>query len=222
MANFSRLEVVNVMKQTGLVPLFYNSDIEISKQVVKACYNGGARLLEFTARGDFAHDVFNQLNKFVLKELPDMIMGVGSITDAASASRFMALGANFIVTPVLREDIAIVCNRRKVLWSPGCGSLTEICKAEELGCEIVKLFPGGVYGPNFVKAIKGPQPWTSIMPTGGVSPTKDNLESWFKAGATCVGIGSKLIKKDADGSYNLSKIESTISYALDIIKTLKS
>ncbi len=222
MANFSRLEVVNVMKQTGLVPLFYNSDIEISKQVVKACYNGGARLLEFTSRGDFAHDVFNQLNKFVLKELPDMIMGVGSITDAASASRFMALGANFIVTPVLREDIAIVCNRRKVLWSPGCGSLTEICKAEELGCEIVKLFPGGVYGPNFVKAIKGPQPWTSIMPTGGVSPTKDNLESWFKAGATCVGIGSKLIKKDADGSYNLSKIESTISYALDIIKTLKS
>lgn len=221
MANFSRLEVVEVMKQTGLVPLFYNSDIEISKQVIKACYNGGARLLEFTARGDFAHEVFGELNKYVLKELPGMIMGVGSVTDAAAASRFMALGANFIVTPVLREDIAIVCNRRKVLWSPGCGSLTEICRAEELGCEVVKLFPGGIYGPDFVKAIRGPQPWTSIMPTGGVSPTKENLEGWFKAGVTCVGMGSKLIAKNSEGKYDLAKIEADTKAALAIIKDLK-
>jgi len=150
-----------------------------------------------------------------------MIMGVGSVTDAASASRFMALGANFIVTPVLREDIAMVCNRRKVLWSPGCGSLTEITRAEELGCEIVKLFPGGTYGPGFVKAIKGPQPWTSIMPTGGVSPTKESLESWFNAGVTCVGMGSKLIAKDSDGNYNYDKIESLIKGAMGIIQTLK-
>jgi len=222
MANFSRIEVVNVMQQTGLVPLFYNGDIETGKSVIKACYNGGARLLEFTARGDFAHEVFGELNKYVLKELPGMIMGVGSVTDAAAASRFMALGANFIVTPVLREDIAIVCNRRKVLWSPGCGSLTEICRAEELGCEIVKLFPGGIYGPDFVKAIRGPQPWTSIMPTGGVSPTKDNLEGWFKAGVTCVGMGSKLIAKNAEGKYDLLKIESDTRNALNIIKKLKS
>ncbi|WP_417871126.1 bifunctional 4-hydroxy-2-oxoglutarate aldolase/2-dehydro-3-deoxy-phosphogluconate aldolase [Winogradskyella sp.] len=221
MANYSRIEVVNVMKQTGLVPLFYNGDIEVSKKVVKAVYDGGARLLEFTARGDFAHEVFGELNKYVLKELPGMIMGVGSVTDAASASRFMALGANFIVTPVLREDIAIVCNRRKVMWSPGCGSLTEICRAEELGCEIVKLFPGGIYGPDFVKAIKGPQPWTSIMPTGGVSPTKENLEGWFKAGVTCVGMGSKLIAKNADGNYDLAKIESDTKNAISIIKELK-
>jgi len=220
MANFSRLEVANVMKQTGLVPLFYNADIEISKQVVKAVYDGGGRLLEFTARGDFAHEVFGALNKYVLKELPEMIMGVGSVTDAASASRYMALGANFIVTPVLREDIALVCNRRKVLWSPGCGSLTEIARAEELGCEIVKLFPGGIYGPDFVKAIKGPQPWTCIMPTGGVSPTKESLVSWFKAGVTCVGMGSKLIKKDASGAYDLSAIESNTRFAIDIINQL--
>lgn len=221
MANFSRIEVVEVMKQTGLVPLFYNSDIEISKKVVKAVYNGGARLLEFTARGDFAHEVFGELNKYVLKELPNMIMGVGSVTDAASASRFIALGANFIVTPVLREDIALVCNRRKVMWSPGCGSLTEICKAEELGCEVVKLFPGGIYGPGFVKAIRGPQPWTSIMPTGGVAPTRENLEGWFSAGVTCVGMGSKLIAKNADGNYDLAKIESDTRDALSIIKELK-
>jgi len=221
MAQFSRIEVASVMKQTGLVPLFYNSDIELSKKILKACYDGGARLMEFTARGDFAHEVFGELNKYALANLPGMIMGVGSVTDGAAASRFMALGANFIVTPVLREDIAIVCNRRKVMWSPGCGSLTEIAKAEELGCEIVKLFPGGIYGPNFVKAIKGPQPWTSIMPTGGVSPTQENLEGWFNAGVTCVGMGSKLVKKDASGNYNLEQIESDTKSALEIIKSVR-
>ena len=221
MAQFSRIEVASVMKQTGLVPLFYNSDIELSKKILKACYDGGARLMEFTARGDFAHEVFGELNKYALANLPGMIMGVGSVTDGAAASRFMALGANFIVTPVLREDIAIVCNRRKVMWSPGCGSLTEIAKAEELGCEIVKLFPGGIYGPNFVKAIKGPQPWTSIMPTGGVSPTQENLDGWFNAGVTCVGMGSKLVKKDVSGNYNLEQIESDTKSALEIIKSVR-
>jgi 2-dehydro-3-deoxyphosphogluconate aldolase/(4S)-4-hydroxy-2-oxoglutarate aldolase len=221
MAQFTRLEVANVMKDTGMVPLFYHQDLEVSKKVITACYKGGARLLEFTARGDFAHEVFGELVKYVTKELPQMIMGVGSVTDAASASRFMALGANFIVTPVLREDIALVCNRRKVLWSPGCGSLTEIARAEELGCEIVKLFPGGIYGPEFVKAVRGPQPWTSIMPTGGVAPTKENLEGWFKAGVTCVGMGSKLIAKETNGSFDYDKIQAKTKEALDIIKGLK-
>ena len=221
MALYSRLEVAEVMKKTGLVPLFYHPDLETSKQVVKACYDGGARLLEFTARGDFAHEVFGELVKYVNNELPGMVMGVGSVTDAAAASRFMSLGANFIVTPVLREDIAIVCNRRKVLWSPGCGTLTEIARAEELGCEIVKLFPGDIYGPDFVKGIKGPQPWTSIMPTGGVSPDRENLKSWFDAGVTCVGMGSKLIKKDKDGNFDLDGIQNLIESALRIIEEVK-
>ncbi|MCA0932518.1 bifunctional 4-hydroxy-2-oxoglutarate aldolase/2-dehydro-3-deoxy-phosphogluconate aldolase [Lutimonas saemankumensis] len=221
MAQFSRLEVAEVMKQTGLVPLFYHPDVEISKEVVKACYDGGARLLEFTARGDFAHEVFGELAKYVNRELPGMILGVGSVTDAAAASRFMSLGANFIVTPVLREDIAIVCNRRKVLWSPGCGTLTEIARAEELGCEIVKLFPGGVYGPEFVKAVKGPQPWTCIMPTGGVSPNEKNLGAWFKAGVTCVGMGSQLIKKNGKGIYDLAEISRLVTLSLAIIKRTK-
>jgi len=222
MAKYSRLEVIKVISETGLVPLFYNSNLSDCKKVLKACYDGGARLMEFTARGDFAHEVFGELNKYALNELPGMVMGVGSITDAASASRFMALGANFIVTPVLREDIALVCNRRKVLWSPGCGSLTEIARAEELGCEIVKLFPGGIYGPDFVKAIKGPQPWTSIMPTGGVAPTEESLKAWFSAGVTCVGMGSKLIKKEANGSYDLVKIEDTTRIALQIINKVRN
>lgn len=221
MANYSRLEVAQVMRGTGLVPLFFNNDLDISKQVLKACYDGGARLMEFTARGDFAHEVFGELTKYALKELPGMIMGVGSVTDAASASLYMALGANFIVTPVLREDIAMVCNRRKVLWSPGCGTLTEIAKAEELGCEIVKLFPGDIYGPNFVKGIKGPQPWTSIMPTGGVSPTLENLTGWFDAGVTCVGMGSQLISKEVLANKDYAKLERDIKSALALIKKIR-
>ncbi|MFS4449740.1 bifunctional 4-hydroxy-2-oxoglutarate aldolase/2-dehydro-3-deoxy-phosphogluconate aldolase, partial [Maribacter sp. 2307UL18-2] len=170
MAQYSRLQVATVMRETGMVPLFFHSDVALGKKVLKACYDGGARLLEFTSRGDYAHEIFGELNKYAISELPGMIMGVGSITDAGAASTYMLSGANFIVTPVLREDIALACNRRKVLWSPGCGSLTEIARAEELGCEVVKLFPGDVYGPKFVKGVRGPQPWTSIMPTGGVSP----------------------------------------------------
>ncbi len=222
MARFSRIEVANVMKETGLVPLFFHSDIEVAKKVTKACYDGGARLLEFTSRGDFAHEVFGELSKYCNAELPEMVLGVGSVTDAASASMYMALGANFVVTPVLREDIAIVCNRRKVMWSPGCGSLTEICRAEELGCEVVKLFPGGTYGPGFVKAIKGPQPWTSIMPTGGVSPTEENLRGWFDAGATCVGMGSKLITKDMVLNADYVGLKASCEKALEIIRKVRS
>ncbi|WP_347372752.1 bifunctional 4-hydroxy-2-oxoglutarate aldolase/2-dehydro-3-deoxy-phosphogluconate aldolase [Aequorivita sp. Q41] len=221
MAKYSRIEVVNTMNKTGLVPLFYNSDISNCKKILETLYASGARLLEFTARGDFAEEVFSELNKYAISKLPDMILGVGSITDAASASRYMSLGASFIITPVLREDVALVCNRRKVLWSPGCGSLSEIAKAEELGCEIVKLFPGGIYGPDFVKAIKGPCQWTSIMPTGGVSPTKENLTAWFSAGVSCVGMGSKLIVKDADGNYDLQRIEELTKFSLKIISELK-
>ncbi len=209
------------MAGSGMAPLFYHPDTELGKKVIAACYRGGARLLEFTNRGDFAHEVFGELNKFCARELPEMIMGVGSVTDAGTASLYLQLGANFVVTPVLREDIALACNRRKVLWSPGCGSLSEIARAEELGCEIVKLFPGGTYGPGFVKDIKGPQPWTSIMPTGGVSPTMESLKAWFDAGVTCVGIGSKLISEDILQSGDFETLEKRTREALEIIRKLK-
>lgn len=221
MAQFSRIEVAIAMKETGMIPLFFNTDLELSKKVLKACYDGGARLLEFTARGDFAHEVFGELTKYAIAELPGMIMGVGSVTDAGAASLYMQLGANFIVTPVLREDIAIACNRRKVLWSSGCGTLTEITRAEELGCEIVKLFPGDIYGPQFVKGIKGPQPWTSIMPTGGVEPTEENLKGWFDAGVTCVGMGSKLISKEILATNDFDGLKTKVEEALRIIKKVK-
>ena len=222
MALYSRLQVASVMQETGLVPLFYNADVNLGKEVLKACYDGGARLMEFTARGDFAFEVFSELNKYAIKELPGMILGVGSITDAAAASMFMQMGANFVVTPSLRKDIAIICNRRKVLWSPGCGSLNEINTAEELGCEIVKLFPGGTFGPEFVKAIKGPQPWTSIMPTGGVSPSQENLSEWFGAGVSCVGMGSKLISKEILVKKDFKKLTQNVKDAINIIKKIRS
>ena len=221
MAKFSRLEVVTKMMETGMVPLFYHSDVEVAKKTLKACYQGGARLLEFTSRGDFAYQIFDQLNKYVLAELPEMIMGVGSITDAAAASLYMQLGANFIVTLVLREDIAIVCNRRKILWSAGCGSLTEISKAEELGGEIIKLFPGSTYGPEFVKAVKGPQPWTNIMPTGGVSTEEDNLKAWFESGVVCVGMGSKLISNEILANKDYNGLQKKVKNTLELIQKIK-
>ena len=222
MAQFSRIEVAETMRDQGMVPLFYHPDIALGKKVLKACYDGGARLMEFTARGDFAFEVFSELNKYAIKELPGMILGVGSITDAAAASLFMQMGANFIVTPSLREDIALVCNRRKILWSPGCGSLTEINRAEELGCEIIKLFPGSTYGPDFVKAIRGPQPWTCIMPTGGVSTEKSNLEKWFNAGVICVGMGSKLISKKILEEQDYEGLQTLVSETLQTIKEIRT
>lgn len=222
MTNHSRIEVAVALEKHGFVPLFYDQNIENCKKLIQACYNGGARLLEFTARGNFAHEVFAHLSKFINEKYPDMLLGVGSITDAAAASLYMQMGAKFIVTPALREDIADVCNRRKVLWLPGCGSLKEINQAEALGCEIIKLFPGATYGPEFIKAIKGPQPWTSIMPTGGVIPEHNNLKSWFDAGATCVGLGSQLISKNKDNTYDYFEIEKKVKQVVDIVENLRS
>lgn len=210
------------MEDQGMVPLFFNSDIEVCKQVLKACYDGGARLLEFTNRGLFAHEIFSDLSKYVLSELPGMALGVGSVPDGGTASLFIQCGAAFIVTPSMREDVAIVCNRRKILFSPGCGSLTEIGRAEELGCEIVKLFPGSVYGPNFIKSVRAPQPWTKIMPTGGVAPTEENLKGWFGAGATCVGMGSKLITKEIIKNKSYAELTVKVKEALALVQKIKS
>ncbi|MCW9706569.1 bifunctional 4-hydroxy-2-oxoglutarate aldolase/2-dehydro-3-deoxy-phosphogluconate aldolase [Fodinibius salsisoli] len=221
MARFSRIEVASVMAETGLVPLFYHQDVEVAKEVLTACYQGGARLLEFTNRGDFAHEVFGELNKFAARELPKMILGVGSVVDGATAAQYMQLGANFVVTPMLKEDVARTCNRRKVMWAAGCGTLTEINRAEELGAEIVKAFPGSQLGPGFVKAVTGPCPWTSIMPTGGVTAEEDNLRGWFEAGATCVGMGSKLVTKQFLKDRDYDGLQDHVQDTLQLIKEIK-
>ena len=222
MARFTRIQVAQKMAEQGMVPLFYHPDLAVCKEVISACYRGGARLLEFTNRGEYAHEVFGKLNKFCAEKLPEMILGVGSVTDGGTAALFLQLGSNFVVSASIREDVALVCNRRKVLYSPGCGTLTEIGKAEELGCEIVKLFPGSTYGPGFVKAVRGPQPWTSIMPTGGVAPTEENLSAWFGAGVTCVGMGSKLLSKELIQNKEYDQISSDVSATLELIQQIRS
>jgi 2-dehydro-3-deoxyphosphogluconate aldolase/(4S)-4-hydroxy-2-oxoglutarate aldolase len=197
MARFSRLEVLNAMVDIGLVPVFYHGDVAVVKKVAEACAAGGARVVEFTNRGDFAPHVFTELSQWAVKALPQTILGVGSVVDAPTAAMYIASGANFVVGPLLNPEVARLCNRRKIAYSPGCGTASEISQAEELGVEIVKIFPGeSVGGPDFVKAILGPCPWTRIMPTGGVEPTCESLTAWFKAGVTAVGIGSNLIRKD--------------------------
>ena len=222
MARFSRIEVALKMKETGLVPVFYHKNPEVCKKVVKACYDGGVRVFEFTNRGDFATLVFAELNKWIIENYPDMIMGVGSVVDEGTASMYLALGANFIVSPLIDEGTAKVCNKRKVSWSPGCGSVTEIGKAHELGAEVVKIFPGSqVGGPDFVKAVLGPMPWTSIMPTGGVTPDEENLKAWFEAGVTCVGMGSQLFPKEILDNKNYDYISEKCAEVLKTIQKYK-
>ena len=222
MAKYSRIEVVQTMKNTGIVPVFYDRDLDVCKKVIQACYEGGARVFEFTNRGDFAHEVFGELNKYVNENFEGMILGIGSVFDAGTTALYLQLGANFIVSPILNPEMAKTCNRRKVAWMPGCGTVTEISYAEELGAEVVKIFPGSqVGGPSFVKAVKGPMSWSSIMPTGGVSPTKENLQEWFQAGVHCVGIGSKLFLKKENGEYDYSAITEKVSTAIKIVEELK-
>jgi 2-dehydro-3-deoxyphosphogluconate aldolase/(4S)-4-hydroxy-2-oxoglutarate aldolase len=210
------------MQHTGMVPVFFHPELAVSIQVLEACYRGGVRAFEFTNRGDFAHEIFAGLVKHARKNLPGMAIGAGTIIDAATATLFMQNGADFIVSPYFREEIAIACNRRKVLWASGCASLTEISKAEEFGAEIVKLFPGSQLGPSFVKAAKGPMPWTSLMPTGGVEPTVDSLKAWFEAGVVCVGIGSQLFPKHVLDAQDWAYVEEKCSICTRFVFSFRS
>ena len=222
MARFTRLEVLNTIIDTGLVPVFYNSDVEVTKNVARAISAGGCRLLEFTNRGDFAPEVFKELSRYCQRELPSMILGVGSVLDAPTAALYIAYGANFVVGPYLNAEVARFCNRRKISYSPGCGSATEIGDAEELGAEIVKVFPGdSVGGPGFVKAILGPCPWTRIMPTGGVQATREGLTAWFKAGVAAVGIGGDLIKKEYLETGNYDAMAARTAEILALIREVR-
>ncbi|MBN1994597.1 MAG: bifunctional 4-hydroxy-2-oxoglutarate aldolase/2-dehydro-3-deoxy-phosphogluconate aldolase [Anaerolineae bacterium] len=215
MAKFDRLTVLNTMIDTGLVPVFYHSNLEVAKKIAAACVTGGAKILEFTNRGDRAWHIFTQLIEWAEQTHPDLILGVGSVVDAPTAGMYIGSGANFVVGPLLNPEVARLCNRRKVAYSPGCGSVSEISEAEELGVEIVKIFPGGqVGGPAFVKAVRGPMPWTRLMPTGGVDTTKEGIAAWITAGVACLGIGSKLIRKDLVAAGDYAAIEQNVRQVL--------
>ncbi len=219
MAKFNKIDTIGIIKNTGIVPVFYNKDAEITKKVVKACYDGGIRAFEFTNRGDGANEVFKEVMAFVRKECPQMALGAGTILDAPTAVLYMQMGADFLVSPCMAEDVVKLANRRGVPYSPGCGTVTEMVKAMELGCDLVKVFPAGnVGGPSFVKNILGPLPWAMVMCTGAVEPTEENLTAWAKSGVTAVGMGSKLFPKDTVAAGKWEEISSLCRQCLQWFK----
>jgi 2-dehydro-3-deoxyphosphogluconate aldolase/(4S)-4-hydroxy-2-oxoglutarate aldolase len=221
MAKYNKLQVIEAMSATGMVPVFYHSDIETAKNVVKACDLGGVKAFEFTNRGEFAHEVFGELNNYAAKECPGLILGAGTIIDAPTASLYIQLGANFIVGPLFNPDIAKVANRRLIPYMPGCGSISEVGFAQEAGCDVCKIFPGDVLGANFVKGLKAPLPWSMLMITGGVKPEEANLKAWFDVGATCVGMGSNLFPKEVIAAKDWEKITELCKNALAIIDKIR-
>lgn len=216
MAKYSRLKVFTTMIETGLVPIFYNEDVDVAVKIVQACLDGGVRCIEFTNRGDLAHDVFGELMRHFQND-ERAILGVGTVIDTGTAAIYIQLGANFVVGPIFNSEVARVCNRRKVAYIPGCDGPSEISEAEELGAEICKIFPGSRFGPGFIKSVHAPMPWTRIMPTGGVTPKEENVRGWLEAGAACVAMGSKLITKEAVAAGDYKAITDKVRQVLDWI-----
>ena len=217
MARFDKIAVMQKIGETGMVPVFYHKDAEVAKKVIKACYEGGVRAFEFTNRGDFAQEVFAECVKFAATECPELALGIGSVVDAPTAALYIQLGACFVVGPLFNPDIVPVCNRRLIPYCPGCGTVSEIGRAQEMGCDLCKVFPGDVYGPAFVKGMMAPCPWSKLMVTGGVAPTKENLTAWMKAGVYCVGMGSKLFPKEEVAGENWQYITDKCKEALGYI-----
>lgn len=217
-----RLSVLTALESQGVIPVFSHEDPAVAIAVIEACAKGGAKCVEFTNRGDFAFASFVEAAKHFAKHDPSVILGVGSVVDAPTAALYIQHGAKFVVGPILNAEVAKLCNRRMVAYSPGCGTASEISEAQELGCEIVKVFPGeSVGGPAFVSAVLGPMPWTKIMPTGGVDPTEESLSAWFKAGIVACGIGSKLITKDAVGKKDWAGISARVSETLATVRKVR-
>ncbi|MGV4460479.1 bifunctional 4-hydroxy-2-oxoglutarate aldolase/2-dehydro-3-deoxy-phosphogluconate aldolase [Ornithobacterium rhinotracheale] len=222
MAKFSKIQTLTKVAETGMVPVFYHTDVEVAKKVIKACYDGGVRAFEFTNRGDFAHETFAEAVKFVREECPELAIGIGSIVDVPTAALYLQLGADFIVGPLLNPEIPKVCNRRLVPYIPGCSTVSEVGLAQELGCDVCKVFPGDVVGANFVKSLLAPLPWSQIMVTGGVEPTQESMKKWFSAGVKSVGMGSKLFPKDKIANEQWSEISEICRNTLQYIKEARA
>jgi 2-dehydro-3-deoxyphosphogluconate aldolase/(4S)-4-hydroxy-2-oxoglutarate aldolase len=222
MARYMRLDVTNTILDTGVLPLFYNGELETAIALVSACARGGARSIEFTNRGEMAYPVFTELVRHFAKADPSVILGVGSIVDAPTAALYLAAGANFIVGPSLNPEISRLCNRRKILYLPGCSTENEISAAEELGAEICKIFPGEASGgPGFISAVMAPCPWHRLLPTGGVDATEAGIAEWIKAGAAVVGLGSKLISAQAIKAKDYEAVAAKTAQCIGWVQTAR-
>ncbi len=223
MAKHKRPKVLQKIKTIGLVPLFYHKDPQLAINIVKAVVDGGCPILEFTNRGDRALYVFLELVKYRDEHLPELILGVGSVINGATAAMYIQAGADFIVAPIFDEETANVCNSQKIPYMPGCGSVTEIHQAHLTGVEMVKIFPAGqVGGPAFIKSVLGPCPWAELMPSGGVSPERENLKNWFDAGVACVGMGSKLITQEIIETKDYERLKLKVKKTLKLIQEVRS
>lgn len=220
MARFSRFEVLTQLYAQRMVPIHYEPTFETIRDIVVACYAGGTRVFEYTNRGDFAHEVFGALRRYVNEKMPDLKLGIGSIADAGTCALYLQLGADFVVSSTFQEEVARLCNRRKILYIPGCSTATEIARAEEWGCEIIKIFPAQCLGPAFIKAVKGPSPWSCLMPTGGIELTEASFRSWFEAGAVSIGLNTVLMTPDVIQSKNWAVLSDRIAFALETIQKI--
>jgi len=222
MPAFSRHDVIASLLDVGLLPVFYNGNIDVAENVVRACAEGGAKVMEFTNRGDRAYQVFSELSRYCTSEIPNLVIGVGTIVDPATAALYINCGANFIVGPVLNEEIAKVCNRRKVAYIPGCITPSEISRAEELGVSIIKVFPAKVVTSAFVKALLGPCPWSRLMPSGGVKATKEDVFNWIESGAAALNMGSNLISKDLVKAGDYDAIRKRVKQCIQWVREARA
>ncbi len=217
---FTKQQIVDTMSSTGLVPLFTHDDPTAATQVLEAAYRGGVRVFEFTNRRKNSFEIFSALVE-VAKKYPDLMLGIGTIMDGATTKKFIDAGAHFIISPILKLEMAEVCHTHDRLWIPGCATLTEIVTAKEHGAGVIKIFPGSVLGPGFISSIMPVVPDLKLMITGGVEPNEKNLSSWFNAGAMCVGLGSQLFTKEITEQKDWALLEQRVVESLAIIKQVR-
>jgi 2-dehydro-3-deoxyphosphogluconate aldolase/(4S)-4-hydroxy-2-oxoglutarate aldolase len=218
---FSQDDIVGVMRNTGIVPLFTHDHAAEAQQVVEAAYRGGIRAFEFTNRRSNSFEIFSHLVS-QRKKFPDLMLGIGTVMDPETTRKFIDAGADFIISPVLKPEMAVVCKAHNVPWIPGCATLTEIVTAKEHGAAVIKVFPGSVLGPGFVSAIMPVVPDLRLMITGGVEPSRENLAAWFKSGAMCVGMGSQLFTSDILQSRNWDLLSEKVAHALKLVSEIRN
>ncbi|HAS61059.1 MAG TPA: bifunctional 4-hydroxy-2-oxoglutarate aldolase/2-dehydro-3-deoxy-phosphogluconate aldolase [Algoriphagus sp.] len=212
---------IKQINQAGLMPIFYHSSEEVCLSILKVAYDSGIRVIELVNRGSEATKIFPSLRKLA-NQLPGLSLGIGTIYHPYEAEEFLEMGAEFIVAPVMNPRLGEYCSRNDVPWVPGCGTVTEIWQAQELGAELVKIYPANLLTPEFVPAVHAVLPKIEIIPTGGIEPTLESIKPWFDAGVLCVGMGSQLIRKDWVQSGNYEQLGKAFKQAVNLVEQIKS